>query len=312
MDGKQRLECWVCKTPLGDASTALPRSESTRDRQMVPATTAAGPGSVAGGRSREAEDAELVESAVEHVMRKDFAPARQILLSVVARTPASYQRQTPDGDGGFSIRFWDQDDFLHFVTWTKPQWSVTWVPAAYPIAYYYLGFMALKDENYQAALNYLDRGLSLEPTQPMLLLEKAKTLVAIGKQAESLELYRQASEIGPHVSGRRAAIGLRGQGFVLIEMGQLEQAEQAFAASLKLDPDNEIALHELQYIQHLRAGGPTAPMQAVRMSNTDFGTCAICKANVESGTVANVDGVVILICNRCHTKATKKWWQFWK
>jgi len=50
----------------------------------------------------------------------------------------------------------------------------------------------------------------------------------------------------------------RGRGFVLIEMGRLDDAEAAYATSLKFAPGNEIALREVQYINRLRQGGPRA------------------------------------------------------
>jgi Flp pilus assembly protein TadD len=51
----------------------------------------------------------------------------------------------------------------------------------------------------------------------------------------------------------------RGRGFVLTELGRLDEAEAAYRESLKIEPDSERAKNELQYIARLKAGGPSAP-----------------------------------------------------
>lgn len=48
------------------------------------------------------------------------------------------------------------------------------------------------------------------------------------------------------------ARALRGEGFALIELNQLDEAEKSFQASLKVEPDNKLALSELDYIKKLR------------------------------------------------------------
>jgi tetratricopeptide (TPR) repeat protein len=45
---------------------------------------------------------------------------------------------------------------------------------------------------------------------------------------------------------------LRGQGYVLIETGKLDEAEQRYQRCLQLDPDDEGAKRELNYIANLR------------------------------------------------------------
>ena len=127
-----------------------------------------------------------------------------------------------------------------------------------------------------------------------------------------IHLADEVNRIGPHVSKLDIAVALRGRGFVLVEMGQLDEAETAFEDSLELDPNNPIALNELQYVEHLRAGGPSAPLEAVPRPSTDIFSCVACGKRVTGGVVVNVDGAAVSICRKCHGKLTKKWWQFWK
>ncbi len=45
------------------------------------------------------------------------------------------------------------------------------------------------------------------------------------------------------------------QGFIFVEMKRLDDAENAYNASLKLDPNNLNAKNEVAYIAKLRSGG---------------------------------------------------------
>jgi tetratricopeptide (TPR) repeat protein len=146
------------------------------------------------------------------------------------------------------------------------------------------------------------------------LFEKAQALVHMGRHQDALQLYDQVTKIGPYVSGRDLAIARRGRGFVLIEMGDLDNAELAFKESLEIEPDNDIALHELQYIQHLREGGARTYAESVESSGPDLSTCAVCEQAFEHGQVVSVRGIPVMICDRCHARLSKRkrWWQFWK
>ncbi|ABC27512.1 protein containing tetratricopeptide repeats (TPR1, TPR2) [Hahella chejuensis KCTC 2396] len=48
------------------------------------------------------------------------------------------------------------------------------------------------------------------------------------------------------------AAALRGIGFILIEMERLDEAEEALQKSLIIEPDNDVAINELEYINELR------------------------------------------------------------
>ena len=48
-------------------------------------------------------------------------------------------------------------------------------------------------------------------------------------------------------------MSLRGLGFSLIELKQLDEAEKAFQESLQIEPENKLAQNELAYIQQLRS-----------------------------------------------------------
>jgi tetratricopeptide (TPR) repeat protein len=263
----------------------------------------------------ESVDAEQVNVAMDALAAGKFDEAESLLLAVIANTPSNYTNVIENADG-LSIKFWEQSDFLHYITWQQDRGlakqSINWILNAYPRAHYCMGFLCVKKNQFARAIEFLDRGLQLEPTNPKFLLEKAQALIRSGLKAEALALYDQIGEIGPYMSARHLAVALRGRGFALIELGDLQRAEDAFKSSLRIEPNSQVALNELLYIEELRQGGAATNIETVQWTAPDGSSCAICGNQFEKGIVVSLDGMPVSICNRCKGKITKKWWQFWK
>ena len=265
--------------------------------------------------ARESADAEKVDAAIAAIAAGNLNEAESLLLAVIANTPSNYSNVEDSADG-IEIRFWDQTDFLHYVTWQKDHGSadrnITWRYNAYPRAHYSMGFLCVKRKQFDRAIEYLDKGYNLEATNPKFSLEKAQALVHSGRKAEALALFDQITEVNSYVSARDLAVALRGRGFVLIEIGDLQSAEDAFKASLEIEPNNDVALNELLYIEHMRQGGEATFAEAVPSSAPDPSSCAVCGNQFKKGIVVSLDGMPVSICKRCAGKLRKKWWQFWK
>lgn len=266
-------------------------------------------------QERELADAETVNTAVAALAAGDISKAESLLAGVIANTPSEYTNCEED-DVAISIKFWDQAEFIHYVTWQKQQGlaskGIYWIGNAYPRAHYYMGFICVKRRQFERALEFLHKGQLLEPTNPKFAFEKAQALVHSGRKSDALALYDAVTKISPYVSAHDLAIARRGRGFVLIELNDLDGAESAFRSSLELEPDNEVALHELQYIHYLRQGGVATFAEAVPSAGPDISKCAACGNQFDKGVVVSVNGMPVSICARCERKLTKKWWQFWK
>ncbi len=264
----------------------------------------------------ELADARKVEDALQALERGDDTTAEALFLEVTQRTPPTYVYQSEDPDG-LRIKFWDRAEFFHYILWIRDHGvpkPTKWVPSAYPRAYYYLGFLKVKAEQFSAAIELLDRGSPLEPTNPKFKFEKAMALAGMHRFDEALALYQSVDEVGPHVSPDDVARAWRGRGGVYIEMGQLDQAEAALRESLKAAPDSEVALDELQYIAQLREGAGASPMELTTTSNAPPDKCAICGKPFTQGQFTTIDGRSAVVCQSCHTTNTqsKKWWKIWK
>lgn len=263
----------------------------------------------------ETTDVKKVDAAMDALVEGAFDVAESLLLSVIANTPEEYFN-TREDDGEIAIKFWDQTSFLHYVMWTDAQTDdtkrVIWIGNAYPRAHYYMGFLCVKRKEFDLAIEYLDKGQSLEPTNPGFHLEKAQALIHAGRKQEALPLYDHVTEMNAYISSRDLALAQRGRGFLLIELGDLDEAEMAFRFSLEIEPDSEVAINELQYIEDLRQGGSATSHGMVQTNYKNYSHCADCGKPFEKGMLVSRNAAPTAICNRCHDKQTKKWWEFWK
>ena len=262
--------------------------------------------------SQEQRDAEQVEEAVKLLVDEHLVEAERLLWDVASRAPAAYELVRTNGTQ-LDIKFWDLSDFLHYVMWQQKhgiERGITWIPSAYPKAFYYLGFLRVRQGRYQEAIPFLDRGEALEPTNPNFRLERAQAIARMGRYQDSLPHYQQIRELGPHTSAKHLGLALRGQGFALIELQRFDEAEDCFQQSLEFDPESPVAQNELAYIQELRRGRRRGTTEIVQTLN-NTAACFRCNSP-EIAVVTEYRGRVLSFCETCHRKLTKKWWEFWK
>jgi Flp pilus assembly protein TadD len=82
-------------------------------------------------------------------------------------------------------------------------------------------------------------------------MQKGLILSEAGRFMEALAAYQTASVIRPWAPPTVTAWSLRSQGYALIELGRLGEAQTMYRRSLDLDPENDVAQNELGYIEHL-------------------------------------------------------------
>jgi tetratricopeptide (TPR) repeat protein len=134
----------------------------------------------------------------------------------------------------------------------------------YPIISLALGSYYNEVGRPQDALRVLAEGLALSnplhlgATRPKLYSEEAAAFGNLKDWTHGVAACEEGLQIPAMDNGDRARL-YRSRGFDLVELGQLDDGEKSYQESLKLDPQNQIALQELNYIARLRAGGNRAP-----------------------------------------------------
>jgi tetratricopeptide (TPR) repeat protein len=266
------------------------------------------------GTNVESADAEKLEQAIQALSQGETAGAEALLRDIASRVPANYCNEF-QRDGARVIRFWNQTEFVHYVTRKREeplQEKIIWEANVYPRALYHLGFLCVKIGKFEEALQWLEAGAKLD-SHPLFWLESGKALAALRQFDAALSKYEHIIGRGDEFPAHLCAVALRGRGFVLIEKGDLEAAEAAFRQSVEIEPESPVAQNELAYIAQLRKGGRRGSPQIVATDNKGQLACFRCGTkDISGGKVASIEGQVVGCCKACYAKLTKKWWQFWK
>lgn len=164
----------------------------------------------------------------------------------------------------------------------KPAKAVA-IDNPYPLLGLYLGSYYDEAGKFEDALRVLDlaltkhavEGIDIGETRPSLLTERGEALMALKRFDEALKDFDEILQDND-VDSRLRAHALRGKGYVFTELGRLDDAEAAYWESLKLEPGNETAKHELEYIGGLKNGkaattGVLAPLQKPAPANDSPG-----------------------------------------
>jgi tetratricopeptide (TPR) repeat protein len=145
-----------------------------------------------------------------------------------------------------------------FIAYTAMADAVVleWVDMVCPASFKMLAFIDAHSRDFTQALDHLHKATELAP----LWAEPHTEIGYIYNQLKEFEKAREAYEKALHLGKTYEAsryilpMALRGLGFTLIELGDLDAAENAFKESLVLEPGNELAKAELLYIEGLRSG----------------------------------------------------------
>jgi tetratricopeptide (TPR) repeat protein len=135
----------------------------------------------------------------------------------------------------------------------------------YPRIALYLGIYYDEIGDAESALRALDSGLKLDAfkgtdlgaTVPAIYSEQAAAYSKLKRWADSLASCDAGLKIKSLQKSDHARL-LRSRGFALVELNRLDEAETSYFESLKIEPENQIALHEMGYINKLRETGNKA------------------------------------------------------
>ena len=72
----------------------------------------------------------------------------------------------------------------------------------------------------------------------------------MGQHEEALGCYQNAISFRDWTPALELARAFRGKGYSLIDLGRLDEAKAAYQRALELEPNNETAQKELDYITH--------------------------------------------------------------
>ncbi|MBI5486034.1 MAG: tetratricopeptide repeat protein [Deltaproteobacteria bacterium] len=140
----------------------------------------------------------------------------------------------------------------------------------WPEALYYKAYCLVELGDPTQAKSLLQKALELMPGDPMYLCELGDMILHESGWQQAFDIFEQARKSAETLAaepdgaarspGGRTPVqwqtrALRGEGYALVELHRLDDAEQAYRRALELDPSDEQAKKELDYISEMRTRG---------------------------------------------------------
>lgn len=119
------------------------------------------------------------------------------------------------------------------------------------------GYALAELKRSEQAAAVLGKLVKHDPDNPNYQSEYAYVLQSSGKMDDSMAAYKKVVRISEKLSDKPnrqhwRAVGLRGIGYIYSDRQQWNEAVKAYQESLKAEPDNKVALGELDYIARNR------------------------------------------------------------
>jgi tetratricopeptide (TPR) repeat protein len=122
-------------------------------------------------------------------------------------------------------------------------------------AYFLKGFALVDLNRSDEAMKWFDKAAELAPMNVQLLAERGewyKTRRNWKKAYREFESARSAADFSEDAQKKEQTRAIRGMAFVRVEEGKLDDAERLINEALKLDPTDQHARDELDYIAKAR------------------------------------------------------------
>jgi tetratricopeptide (TPR) repeat protein len=138
----------------------------------------------------------------------------------------------------------------------KPPVGSVVIGPAWAMAYWGRGYAYNEMARYDDAIVELHKALALAPEDSQYQVELAYSYQQKHEWQQSLSLFQSAldyADITASDATEMKCKALRGQGYDLVELHRLDEAEAAYRGCLKLKPREPKSTGELEYIRRLRA-----------------------------------------------------------
>lgn len=183
---------------------------------------------------------------IELVKNKRFVEAEQLATQLRQAYEVQFNKKLKQ------YTFQSETEYADFKRTSSDQFE--WIDWGYKECLQMLAYINSEKRDFHKAIENLKQIEQFAPISAGTLIESGYILNQLGRYNEALSSYLNALEISNIYVSQQPfqAASLRGIGYSFTELHQLNEAEKAYQDSLKLDPNNPVALKELKYIQGLR------------------------------------------------------------
>lgn len=205
----------------------------------------------AAAREFEAKQTEILNAGVALVKQKRPAEAIEHDFDKVI---ASYQAMYPAGGKAVFCARSPTESLSYLLQSTADKREAIVLGPAWCDAYYLRAYALIDLGHKEQAREALEKALAMSPRNAHYMAELASMSRSEKDWNGALAKYEMAvqyaREFSPPVS-KTIELGeaLRGKGYVLVELGRLEEAEATYKQCLDINAADKIAMGELRYVQ---------------------------------------------------------------
>jgi len=203
--------------------------------------------------SEQSSNAAAIERAWDAIEAKDPATAIALVEPVIAAEDAAHRGDRRQFYSAGSMA----ESLAYAAVGAKSGKDTVVVGPEWGKANFVKGFALIDLGRSDQARKFLERAVELSPFNAQFLGELGEWHKARREWPQAYDLFQRGEAVASMMPSedshkyflRRA---LRGQGFVLIEQGRLDEAEALFKRCLEIDPEDDRAKSELNYIADQR------------------------------------------------------------
>lgn len=203
----------------------------------------------------EAEPAHLalMKQAVELLQQRKPQEALAVTDQLIAAYEAKYKNS---GKRVYEART-SPEGLLYMMTAAKDKQDAVLAKGIWGEAYYVKGYILIDLNRYDEAKPALQRAIAISPRNAKFLGELGHIYQTQRNWLEALATFQDAEEAAREFSPPAARVrewtrALRGSGYVLVELGRMDEAEAKYRKCLELDQSDQKAQGELRFIQEQR------------------------------------------------------------
>ena len=190
-----------------------------------------------------------MDRALLMIRERRFAAAERVVDAMLASFDVLIQQE-----GGIPLSVANQEQYDQLRAASPEPENLVPLDFCYQAVMHWKAFLRSEQGDFSGALSTLEQEARIAPTAAAPFVERGFVLNRMSRFSEAKDAYERALDITYRfpLSAPQRPMALRGLGYALVELGDLLAAEKAFIESLELDPDNELAIRELEYIHSLR------------------------------------------------------------
>ncbi|NIA52944.1 tetratricopeptide repeat protein [Massilia sp. TW-1] len=218
--------------------------------QAIPSVADTGTQPVTTTRADEAEQQQHVDAAAKLLQQGKPAEALDGIDKVIAHFEAVRKDKT---DVAYCARS-PAESLVYLAEAAKNNTATSVYGSAWCDAYFLRGYALIELGRAGEARAALERAVHLAPREAHYRSELAELYARQKNWNEALAAFDASATVAEESvdkERKNAELGraLRGKGFVLVELGKLDEAEAMYRRCLALDPADKKAMNELRYVQ---------------------------------------------------------------